>query len=446
MTGKILPFTVKQSKEKLTDRGGLALVDEFMSATCFSKYLRKIFPAPGSGRGIHSTDYIRTLAFHFIDGGRYLEDIEDVKSDEGFRALIKMDRMPGSDAMGNWLRRQGQDNGIDRIRIVNDMLVQHYISAGNSNDYFFDVDSTLIESNKGDAEYCYKNFRSYHPMLGWLSENGCNNPICSYAEFRPGSASAQTNIIEAIQHTETLMPEGKRIKYLRIDSAAYQHKIVDYCEAKSILFAIAADKNANVLSEIANIPESMWKPLYDSKDGFKTGREVAETVIVMSNSVNCFRLVVSREVKNCNQVTLFDNYFYYAIITNIPEVGEDGKTAEEVFWFYNGRGNCERFIEDSKYGINLRYVPCGQFEANAMYYTLGILTFNLLKLMQMLVLPKPWMKKTILSLRRGLFRMVAKVTYSSRRLFLQINKTTEEIRQLIRIREKIWALSLPASQ
>jgi len=77
-----------------------------------------------------------------------------------------------------------------------------------------------------------------------------------------------------------------------------------------------------------------------------------------------------------------------------------------------------------------------------MYYTIGILTFNLLKLMQMMVLSKSWLKRTVLSLRRELFRLVAKVTWSGRRIYLQVNKTLEEIRELIRIREKIWALSL----
>ncbi|HDL02027.1 MAG TPA: hypothetical protein ENH23_07325 [candidate division Zixibacteria bacterium] len=160
----------------------------------------------------------------------------------------------------------------------------------------------------------------------------------------------------------------------------------------------------------------------------------------MSNSNNCFRLVVSRELKDSNQVSLFTKYFYYAIITNIPETGKSRKTAEEVVWFYNGRGNCERFIEDTKYSINLRYVPCGQFEANAMYYTIGILTFNLLKLMQTTVLPKQWMNRTVLTIRRKFLRMVGKVTHTGHLWYLSINKTKEQIKDIILLREKMWLL------
>ena len=276
-------------------------------------------------------------------------------------------------------------------------------------------------------------------MLGWLSD-GKDEPICSYVKFRPGKASAQVDILEALQHPETLLPLDKRIKYFRSDSAAYQAKIIDYCNDNDIYYTITADKDVSVMSAIMDIPSKAWKPLHDRIDGFKTGREVAETIHTMNDSNHSFRLIVIRELTE--KPDLFGPYTYYAIITNMPEDGLDRMTAEEVVWHHNGRGNCERYIEDTKYGLALRYVPCGQMEANAMYYTIGILTFNLLKLMQMMVLSKSWLKRTVLSLRRELFRLVAKVTWSGRRIYLQVNKTLEEIRELIRIREKIWALSL----
>lgn len=60
MQRKILSFLVKQSKTKLTDRGNLALVDEFMTGVEFTKVMNKKLPLPGSGRGINYSDYVRT--------------------------------------------------------------------------------------------------------------------------------------------------------------------------------------------------------------------------------------------------------------------------------------------------------------------------------------------------------------------------------------------------
>lgn len=83
----------------------------------------------------------------------------------------------------------------------------------------------------------------------------------------------------------------------------------------------------------------------------------------------------------------------------------------------------------------------GQFEANALYYSIGILTFNLLKLMQMIVLPKSSSKQTVLSLRREFFRMVAKVTQTGHDWYLQVDKHMDQIGELIRVRQKIWLMT-----
>ena len=207
MQKKISRFLVKQSKEKLTDRGSLAIINEYLIASGITAKLENIFPLPGSGRGIVAADYIRTLIFHFCDGGRHLEEIEGMKSDTGFLSLIKMKTMPGSDAVGNWLRRFGSKSGIGLIQQANDYMIKQYLANSTNQEFVFDVDGTLIESNKGDASYCvYKQITGYHPMLGWLS-NGSDEAVCSYAKFRQGSASAQTDLLNALNPSSTLFTQ-----------------------------------------------------------------------------------------------------------------------------------------------------------------------------------------------------------------------------------------------
>jgi len=135
----------------------------------------------------------------------------------------------------------------------------------------------------------------------------------------------------------------------------------------------------------------------------------------------------------------YDKYKYHCIITNI---NRKQMSSQQVIWHHNGRGNAERFIEDGKYGLNLRYVPCGQFEANSIYFTIGMLAYNLIKLMQLVVLPAHWRKSAILTIKRRLFRLVAKVVNKSRTPRLRLNKSLEEIKEILLIRKKIYALSL----
>ena len=50
MLGRVLPFFIAQSQEKLTDRGSLAIIDEFMTGAGFTRQLDLVLPSPGYGR------------------------------------------------------------------------------------------------------------------------------------------------------------------------------------------------------------------------------------------------------------------------------------------------------------------------------------------------------------------------------------------------------------
>ena len=76
-------------------------------------------------------------------------------------------------------------------------------------------------------------------------------------------------------------------------------------------------------------------------------------------------------------------------------------SAEEVLHHHRGRGNAERFIGEVKSGVGLRHLPCGAEEANRIWFGVGMLMLDLLKLMQREVLPVGWKHRTIQTLRRN---------------------------------------------
>lgn len=77
------------------------MVDEFGEAIGLPEKVDRAFPAPGSNQGIDPSTYVRTLVYHFSEGGRHIEDTRQIKADEGFRSLIDLDRMPGPDGDGH---------------------------------------------------------------------------------------------------------------------------------------------------------------------------------------------------------------------------------------------------------------------------------------------------------------------------------------------------------
>lgn len=62
---------------------------------------------------------------------------------------------------------------------------------------------------------------------------------------------------------------------------------------------------------------------------------------------------------------------YTVIATNRRE------PAEELVKWYNQRGECsENRIKELKIGFGMERMPCGQFEANAVFFRIGVLAYN----------------------------------------------------------------------
>jgi hypothetical protein len=469
MSASILPFSLAKSNEKLTDRGAIAMVDEFGQAIGLPEKVDRELPVPGSNRGIAPSAYVRTLIYHFSEGGRHIEEIRQIKTDEGFRSLIDLGRMPGPDAVGDWLRRMGAGDRQEQLRSVNDMLVRRYLEneleqggekpdvegqdaegqdaeeRGSGKDadskaLTLDVDATIIEADKGDGTKTYDGTVGYQPMLGFLSD-GRRRPCCSHVEFRSGNASPQTGIEEAIRHTLGLVEStGRSLRYFRSDSAAYQSGVINLLNDEGIGYMITADLDEAVRRAIREVPERSWQP-FEDRDGFKTGRQVCETVHTMNESDHGFRLIIWRE--QVEDPSLFavadeDFYRYGAIATN---VSEKEMSAEAVLHHHRGRGNAERFIGEAKSGVGLRHLPCGQERANRIWFAVGMLTFNLLKLMQQQVLPTGWKHRTIQTLREKALRLVGKVTKSARQLTLKVRASLDQIDRLRTVRRLIYQLA-----
>jgi hypothetical protein len=217
------------------------------------------------------------------------------------------------------------------------------------------------------------------------------------------------------------MPD--RIRIVRSDSAAYNSEFFNDCFACHRLFTITADQDAAVMAALATIPESAWKQgVFD--DGTLAPWEVAETIHTMEKTIKSFRLVVKRTLRK-HQAHLFDGiYTYWIVATNRPSEEID---ANAVILFHQQRGEMERMIGELKHHFNLDHLPCGQFDANALYFTTGILAYNIVQLIKQITLGNSWMKKSIRSLRYRLYHLAARVIHHARSLILRVASTSESL-------------------
>ncbi len=197
---------------------------------------------------------------------------------------------------------------------------------------------------------------------------------------------------------------------------------------EGVKYTITADKDVAVKEAIGNIKDGDWKRLKD-KDGIKTDREYAETIHSMNDTDHAFRLIMQRWLNP--QKDLFEEaeeYCYHVIATNYIE---EEKSTKEVIWWHNGRSNSENYNKELKNGFNLDYLPCGEYTANAVWFGIGILAYNLFIASKLYLFPMGWLKKTIGSVRWQFIQMAGRIIRRSRDVIMnypdasiEVSKTT----------------------
>jgi len=406
----ILPIKLEKSEERLTSLGGLVVLEEMAQALQVWQRVDKELAGPGSGRGYRPSEFVQPLVWMLHAGGRRLEDLRELRSEQGVLENLGLRVVPDAGTVGDWLRRQGE-RGVEGLERVNRELIQGALEE-EGEELILDVDATEIEAEKQDAQWTYHHVQGYMPLVGYV------NGICVGQEFRDGNVSPGAGILPFAKKCEAALPAGKPI-YFRSDSAAYQAEVINHYSQPGHTFTITADLDAAVKGEIKNLPESVWRP-YRRAQGIATDREIAETVHTMKETKQAFRLLVLRWLNPQPDLFETERYCYHAVATNREE------SAAEVIWKHNGRGQSENWHKELKLDVGMEQMPCGQKQANALYFAIGVLAYNLAQLLKRQVLPESYRTATLATLRWKVYRLAGKLVRHARGVILQIKADAEK--------------------
>ena len=427
----LLPIKLEPSEERLTSLGGLILVEELAQAKGLWGRVDELFPPPGSGRGYRASAYVKPLVWMLHAGGRRLEEVRELRAEQEVLRPLGLEELPSTDAVGDWLRRTGS-RGVEALGPVNRELVAGVLAAGPE-ELTLDVDATIIEAEKQEAEWTYAKVKGYQPLVGYVGG------VVVHHEFRAGNESPGARAVEFLKGCAAHLPAGKRI-YLRSDSAFYQAAVMNYCWERQWTFTVTADQDSAVKAAIGQIPESDWKA-YRTREGLATDREIAETVHSLNQSQQAFRLIVVRW-KNA-QPSLFEaqNYGYHAVASN----REESESASEVLWGHNQRGEAENCHKELKLGFGMEQMPCGQQEANALFFAIGVLAYNLSLVLKAKLLPPEYRQVSVATLRWKLYRLAGKLVRHARVWVLRVCTEGEKLALLDAARRKCYELSLSSA-
>jgi hypothetical protein len=431
----VFGFKIEKTDEELTAHGGLALFAEYNHGMGLRILADRYLPGPGSNRGYTASAFVDSLVLLLQAGGRRLEDLRELRRESPLLKLVGRDAIPDSDTVGDWLRRMGDPKsgqaGLVGLGKVRDALTHRLLRRDERQDYTLDVDAMQVTGEKQDAKFTYQGEKGYMPMLGYLFEPG----ICLADDFREGNESPGAGHAPFYQKCKERMPEGKRIARYRADSASYQSELINALEADGVHWTITAAQDAAVQKLIRSIPASEWKEAFPG-----AGYEIAEAVHSMEKTTSAFRLVVKREERRQPDLFAGEKYFHYAVATNLPE--DTGP--QDVLSWHNQRGQAENFNKELKIGFGQDQMPCGQSYANAVYFRIGVIAYNLFIGYRQLACPEGWGRHTIATFRWKLVQIAGRIVRHAGRLVLKLAVEADLLALVRGIRQRCYEESLIA--
>jgi len=438
----ILPFQLvaDHSKVLVTSFGGLPLVMETFRALGLGPSIAKHLPLQKRPGRYEEADYVESFISVFAAGGDCFDDFELLRQDGGLRkfglkvpsaesaryfvnAFHEEERLQGRMAHEAFIPEETE--GLRGLQKVHRDLIRKATLRDAPWQATIDIDALVIESDKREAFYTYLGGRGYQPVIAYWAEQD----LIVADQFRDGNVPAGMRLKEVLQEALQALPPTVRLVRVRSDSAAYVHELLDWCREEipgrpRIEFAISADMTEELRTAIQALPQEAWKPLRKvNEKGWVVGRkEWAEVEFVPTKSSRKKRMKPDRYLAiriRPAQGELFadgNRYHYFAVVTNMWSW--DGERL--LRWQRERCGTVEKAIDVLKNDLATGSVPCKRFFADAAWFRLNVLAYNVLAVMKRQSLPPIWWTARLKALRFHLLRLAARVVIHGRRLYLKV--------------------------
>jgi hypothetical protein len=309
-----------------------------------------------------------------------------------------------------------------------------------------DLDASIIETHKQGAYETYLGEKGYQPVIAYWAEED----LILADQFRDGNVPAGVGLLPVLKDAVSALPSSVRLVRVRSDTAAYVHEVLNWCRKEipgrpRIEYAISADMRDELRAAIQALPEEAWEPLRKMTDqGLVIGRkEWAEVEFVPTKPSRKKNMKPDRYLAiriRPFQGELFGDgnpYHYFAVVTNMWDW--DGERLLQ--WQRERCGTVEKVHDILKNDLAAGVLPAKRFFANAAWWRLNVITYNVLSVMKRKALPQSWWPVRLKALRFHLLCIAGRIIEHGRRLYLKIAKHHPSFLLYQEAREKLLTFS-----
>jgi hypothetical protein len=461
----VLPYGVEVVEEAgaVTARGGLPLVVEAMRALGVSRALKEHVRIRQRARGTNEVAMIEALIMLLAGGGECIDDMAVLRADHGLCRLL--DRpLPSPDAVRRFLyafhdpeliaqaRRErgpkqvayipGENAALRGMAHANVTLLKCVAGQGKSTKATLDHDATIQESHKQESLAHYKGGRGYQPSVIYWAEQD----LAVADEYRDGNVPAAMENLRLIARGFASLPATVTEYAFRADSACYDAAVLKWLANAhrsdgphgQIAFTISADMTPELRTKCEAIREGHWGLVEERAEESVHSTEVEFTPGDWPKDAQPLRYVAVRIRKK--QGFLFAAGYdtkYLAVVSNRWELSG----AELLRWHWAKAGTIEHVHDVTKNELGAAVPPCGRFGANAAWYRLSLLAYNILSALKSLALPAALSAARPKRLRFALFTLPGRLISHAGKLVLQISAAAERLAGLREARRQLAILA-----
>jgi hypothetical protein len=461
----VLPYGVEVVAEAgaVTAHGGLGLVVEAMRALGVSHAIKRHVRIRQRARGNDEVAMIEAVVMLLAAGGECLDDIAVLRTDAGLCRLVER-ALPSPDALRRFLyefhdpeliecaRRErapgqvayipGENAALRGLAQVNVELLNRVAVQGTSSTATLDHDATIQESHKQESLAHYKGGRGYQPAVIYWAEQD----LVVADEYRDGNVPAGMANLRLIQRGFTSLPATVTEYGFRADSACYEEQVVQWLANPqraegprgTISFTISADMSTELRAVCERVREPRWVLVEERAEESVHWADVEFTPGDWPKDAQPLRYVAVRIRKR--QGHLFAAGYdtkYLAVVSNRWELSGE----KLLRWHWAKAGTIEHVHDVTKNELGAAVPPCGRFGANAAWYRLSLLAYNILSAMKSLVLPAPLSAARPKRLRFALFTIAGRLISHAGKLILQISQAAERLAGFLEARRRLAVLA-----
>jgi hypothetical protein len=445
----ILPFVMEQAQtDDVTARAGLPLVVETMRALGVDEVAASELPRPRRQRGFAAQHKLEAIVTLIAAGGERVEDARVLADDKGLEKLLGAP-FPSPDALLDflsqfhdpkcWQHRPAdkkawvppESEGLRALEAVNRVVVARGAERGMTR-ATIDHDGTIIEAHKRDATVAYEGTRGFQPLVAVWAEQD----LVVSDEFRDGNVAGGEDPLSSARRAFENLPAWVSERFFRADSAAYYTPLLKYLVGEKIGFAISADMTKELRAVCAAVPAKQWA-LLDTRERERVDlAEVEFTPGDWPRDAWPLRYIALRFTPLQQELFQTKGVTYHAVVSNRYEV----EAPQIVRWHRQKAGTIEHVHRVLKDELGAAVLPSARFGANAAWFRINALTFNVLSVLKRRALPERFRQARPKRLRYELFTLAGELVAHQSQLSVRVPVGQQRLEEILQARGRLLAM------